>query len=187
MAQHTRQIVVRLDRPEQLFVADPVSPLTSAYTEFTAQPAMETVRDLLLMRAPRNHAEIELLLILPQSQIREGLDEELTEAVQRWSRVENLIDVERTGAGGAVGRRLFVIGLLCFLVLQIVAITIRNYGNNLNDYVIDAIGEGLSVASWVMLWFPVQIFTVEAWRNSLRRRGARVVERITVRVQAENA
>ena len=183
----TRQIVVRLERPEQLFAADQVSPMTSAYTEFTAQPAMDTVRDLLLMRTPDRHAEIELLLILPQSQVHSGLDAELTEAVRRWVRVQNLMDVEQTGAGGAIGRRLFLLGVSAFLVLQTTAIFVKKLGDGWENDLASAIGEGLSVTSWVMLWFPVQIFTMEAWRNSIRRRRAEVIERMTVRVQASNA
>lgn len=182
-----RQLVVRLDRPEQLFAADRVSPMTSAYTEFTAQPAMDTVRDLLLMRTPAKDAEIELLLVLPPDQIREGLDAELTSAVRRWVRVQNLIDVEQTGAGGAIGRRLFVLGLSAFLVLQTTSIFVKKLGEGWENDLASAIGEGLSVTSWVMLWFPVQIFTMEAWRNSIRRRRAEVIERMTVRVQASNA
>ena len=40
-----RQFVVRLDRPEQLFEADPISPTSSAYTEYTAQPAMDMEKE----------------------------------------------------------------------------------------------------------------------------------------------
>ncbi len=182
-----RQLVVRLDRPEQLFVADPVSPMSSRYTEFTAQPAMDTVRDLLLMRSPAKDAEIELLLVLPEHQVHAGLDAELTDAVRRWVRVQNLMDTEQSGAGGAIGRRLFFVGVGAFLLLQTLSIVVKKIGDATNDYVIDAIGEGLSVTSWVMLWFPVQIFTMEAWRSRIRRRRAKVIERMTVRVQANNA
>ena len=52
-----RTIVVRLQRPEQLFEADDVSPMSADYTEFTAQPAMDTVRDVLLMRMPPKDTE----------------------------------------------------------------------------------------------------------------------------------
>lgn len=182
-----RQLVVRLDRPEQLFAADQVSPMSSAYTEFTAQPAMDTVRDILLMRTPSKDAEIELLLVLPPDQVREGLDAELTEAVRRWVRVQNLMDVEQTGAGGAIGRRLFVLGVLAFLLLQTTSIIVKQFGDGWENDIVTAVGEGLSLTSWVMLWFPVQIFTMEAWRNSIRRRRANVIERMTVRVQASNA
>ena len=60
-----------------------------------------------------------------------------------------------------------------------------NQANDVDGYALDSIGEGLSVASWVMLWFPIQTFTMEVWQAILRRRRMAVVERVTVEVVAE--
>ena len=179
-----RQIVVRLERPEQLFTADPVSPTSPAYTEYTAQPAIETVRELLIMRMPSKQSEVELQVILPPDQLRDGLATELTLAVRRWIKVQNTLDVELSSAGGAVGRRLFILGFVAFFLLQLASITVKKLGDSSDDYFIDALGEGLGVASWVMLWFPVQTFTVEVWRSNIRRRRMDVIERMTVAVFA---
>ncbi len=175
--------VIRLSRPEQLFQADPVLPTSQAYTEFTAQPAMDTVRDLIIRRAGKA-SRIELVVELPADQIYDGIDEELTTAVRRWVTVQNAIDDDSASAGGAVGRRLFVFGLLAFLILQIASIYIRYYGDDWNNYPVQAIAEGVSVTSWVMLWFPVQLFTVESWRSAIRRRRARLIEQLHVLVTA---
>ena len=77
--------------------------------------------------------------------------------------------------------------MLAFLLLQTTSIIVKQFGDGWENDIVTAVGEGLSVTSWVMLWFPVQIFTMEAWRNSIRRRRANVIERMTVRVQASNA
>ena len=180
-----RQIVVRLERPEQLFTADPVSPTSPRYSEYTAQPAMETVRELLIMRMPSKQSEVELHVILPPDQVRDGLAAELTQAVRRWIKVQNTLDVELVSAGGAVGRRLFILGFVAFFLLQLASITVKKLGDASDDYFIDALGEGLGVASWVMLWFPVQTFTVEVWRSNIRRRRMDVIERMTVAVFAQ--
>ena len=183
----TREFVVRLDSPEQLFTASPVSPMSDAYTEFTAQPAMETVRDLLLLHSPSKADEVELILVLPDDLVRPGIDAELTTAVRRWIRVQNTIEGESTQAVGAEGRRLFVLGVITFFLLQLASITVRKYGDTVDNYAVDAVAEGLGVISWVMLWFPVQIFTVEAWRGSIRRRRATSIERMTVQVTSRTA
>jgi hypothetical protein len=180
-----RQIVVRLERPEQLFTADPVSPTSPRYSEYTAQPAMETVRELLIMRMPSKQSEVELHVILPPDQVRDGLAAELTQAVRRWIKVQNTLDVELASAGGAVGRRLFILGFVAFFLLQLASITVKKLGDASDDYFIDALGEGLGVASWVMLWFPVQTFTVEVWRSNIRRRRMDVIERMNVAVFAQ--
>ena len=186
MGAGTRRIDVTLTRPEQLFTADPVSPMSADYTPFTAQPALDTVRDELLHRAPRGEAEIALVVHLPADRITPGLDEELTRAVRRWVQVQNTIDVDTSDASGAIGRRLFWAGLASFLVLQFLSINVEHWAAWLNDDVIQAIGEGLSVTSWVMLWVPVQIFTVEVWRARIRRRRMRILERINVCVVTQH-
>lgn len=182
-----RQFVVRLDRPEQLFATDSISPTSPRYTEFTAQPAMDTIRDLLLVHTPRKDTDVRIEVLLPPEQIRDGMDEDLTVAVRRWVRVQNSIDVETSEAGGAVGRRLLVIGILAFLVLQISSIWVRNQAQSYDGYLVDSVGEGLSVASWVMLWFPVQTATMEVWRAILRRRRMSVIERVSVHVAPDPA
>ena len=182
-----RQLVIRLDRPSQLFEADPVSPMSPDYTEYTAQPAMDTVRDLLLMRMPPKDTDIQIDIVLPPAQIRPGLDEELTAAVRRWVHVRNTIDVETTEAGGAVARRLFVVGVLAFLILQMTSIWVRDQANAVDGYLVDSLGEGLSVASWVMLWFPLQTATMEVWRSMLGRRRMAVTLALGADVEAARA
>jgi hypothetical protein len=180
----TRRILIRLEDPDQLFVANPPHPNSPLYTEFTAQPAMDTVREILLMHLPPRHTHVEIELVLPAKRLHPGLDEELTTAVRRWVRVQNRMQGEATEAEGVIGRRLFIFGVLAFLFLQTLSILVKKYGDFWNDYLIDALGEGLSVTSWVMLWFPVQIFTVETWRSSIRRRRLRILEGVTVHTYA---
>ncbi len=180
----TRTIVVPLDHPEQLFVADFVKPSSRKYSAFTAQPAMDTVRDILLMRMPRKTTDIQLDVVLPADQVTEGLDTQLTDAVRRWVMVQNTMDVESTVADGSIGRRLFLLGFAAFMVLQILSIWVRKLGEDTNDFLLAAIAEALGVISWVMLWFPVQMFTVEVWRASIKRKRMKAMERMTVTVSA---
>lgn len=184
MAARTRRIEIRLSDPEQLFTAAPVSPMSPEYSEYTAQPALDTVRDLLLRRTPGREGEVVLVLALPPAQLRPGLAAELETAVRRWLRVQNAIDTDSSDASGAVGRRLFWAGLASFLVLQFIRLTILRWSGPLDDELVQAISEGLSVTSWVMLWVPVQIFTVEVWRSSIRRRRMRALERMRVELVA---
>lgn len=185
MAPAPRVLTIALDHPGQLFIADPVSPMTDAYTPYTAQAALDTVRDELLRKAPAGDGDITLVLCLPADQLSPDLDDELTTAVRRWVRVQNVIDVDATDASGAIGRRLFWAGLASFFVLQFLSITVEHWASLLDDDAIQAVGEGLSVTSWVMLWVPVQIFTVEVWRAKIRRRRMRSLERIIVTVVAQ--
>jgi hypothetical protein len=182
MAAAPRELNISLSHAGQLFTADDVSPLSDDYTPYTAQAAMDTIRDELLRKAPSGDGEISLVLHLPLAAITPGLDASLTAAVRRWVRVQNAIDVDVTDASGAIGRRLFWAGLVSFFVLQFLSINVEHWAAWMNDDAIQAVGEGLSVTSWVMLWVPVQIFTVEVWRARIRRRRMRALERIAVSV-----
>ena len=73
-------------------------------------------------------------------------------------------------------------GVIAFFILQVTSIWVRQKANDHDGYLVDSLGEGLSVASWVMLWFPLQLATMEVWRAVLRRRRMRVIERVSVNV-----
>jgi hypothetical protein len=92
------------------------------------------------------------------------------------------MDVESSQADGAIGRRLFLLGFLAFMVLQSLSIWVRKLSEETNDLLLAAIAEALGVISWVMLWFPVQMFTMEVWRASITRHRMRAMERMTVKV-----
>ena len=146
---------------------------------------MDTVRDLLLMRMPPKDTDVQIDVVLPPEQVRPGLDEELTAAVRRWVRVQNTIDVETTEAGGAVGRRLFVLGLLAFFVLQIASIWVRNQANEVDSYLVDSVGRGPERRLLGDALVPR--CSSPPWRSGgpiLRRRRMRVIERVRVRVMA---
>lgn len=178
-------IAFRLAHPEQLFKADDVSPMSPAYTEFTAQPAMDTVRDMLLRRQPRGTAEVELAVTLPAHEIHPGLQDDLTVAIRRWVHTQNVIDLDSTEAGGAIGRRLLPLGVLAFFLFQFASILVKNNADPSDEYLVDVIGEGLSITSWVLLWFPVQLMTMEVWRSAVKRRRMRVLDRISLRLIPE--
>jgi len=175
-------IAFELAHPSQLFTADDISPTSPLYTEYTAQPAMDTVRDMLLRKQPRGAADVELAVTLPADQIRPGLEEALTVAIRRWVRAQNLIDLDSTEAGGAIGRRLLPLGIVAFLLFQFASILVKDNADPSDAYLVDVVGEGLSITSWVLLWFPVQLMTMEVWRSAVKRRRLRVLDRITLRL-----
>lgn len=181
-ADTVRTVTVPLTHPNQLFAAAGVSPSSPEYSEFTAQPAMETVRDELLAHMPTSHTEVVLEVVLPTSHVHPDLDIELTDAVRRWLRVQNTLDGDTATAMTSLATPLIIPFAIAFLALQVLSMKVRGVGNDLNDFLIDAIGEGLSVSSWVLLWFLVQNATVDAFRSRVRRKRMRTIERMTVRV-----
>ena len=176
------QLRVRLDHPGQLFKADDISPTDPRYTEYTAQPALDTVREELLIKTLPKNQPVELLLELPAEHIHPSTEAQLNEAVHRYLQVENKLDQESFQSRGPVVRRLLVVSIAVFFSIQMVSITIKNLTNSDDYYVTDSISEGLAVTSWVILWVPVQFLTVDAWQRSLRRRRLGTINRMQVRL-----
>jgi len=166
--------VVRLQHPRQLFQADPVDPMSRLYTEFTAVPALDTVRDLVLA-SPTGHRGVRLVIELPSACVTPGLQEELTEAIARYVAVANTLDSDIRAADGPIVRRLLVLSVAAFFLVQTCAIWVRNLGERTGIDPVQALGEGLTVASWVLLWVPVQQLTVEQWRSHLQARRVRAL------------
>jgi hypothetical protein len=143
---------------------------------------MDTVRDMLLRKQPRGTAEVELVVNLPCDQFQPGLEEALTVGIRRWVHAQNLIDLDSTEAGGAIRRRLLPLGVIAFFLFQLASILVKSNTKPTEEYLIDVVGEGLSITSWVLLWFPVQLMTMEVWRSAVERRRLRVLDRITLRL-----
>ncbi|MCF8531007.1 MAG: hypothetical protein K9G05_07440 [Candidatus Nanopelagicales bacterium] len=180
------QLRVQLDHPGQLFTADDIPPTDPRYTEYTAQPALDTVREELLIKTLPKNQPVELLLELPAEHIHPSTETQLNEAVHRYLQVENKLDQESFASRGPVFRRLLLVSVSVFFGIQMVAITIKNLTNADDYYVTDSISEGLAVTSWVILWVPVQFLTVDAWQRNLRRRRLRTINRMRVRLVASS-
>lgn len=178
------QLRVRLDHPGQLFKADDISPTDPRYTEYTAQPALDTVREELLIKTLPKDQPVELLLEVPEEHIHPTTETQLNEAVHRYLFVESKLDQESFQSRGPVFRRLLVVSVIVFFAIQVIAITVKNLTNAEDYYITDSLSEGLAVTSWVILWVPVQFLTVDAWQRNLRRRRLRAINRMQVRVVA---
>jgi hypothetical protein len=176
------QLRVRLDHPDQLFKADDISPSDPRYTEYTAQPALDTVREELLIKTLPKDQPVELILEIPQEYIHASSEKQLNEAVHRYLQVENKLDQESFQSRGPVVRRLLVVSIVVFFSIQMVSITIKNLTNSEDYYLTDSLAEGLAVTSWVILWVPVQFLTVDAWQRRLRRRRLGTINRMQVRL-----
>lgn len=167
--QHVRTFTVRLRSPHQLFRTSAVDPMSPEYSEFTAVPALDTIRELVIA-SPTRHHRIRLVLELPASEVTPGLADELTVAIDRYLDVATALDTDAARASGPISRRLLLLSAGAFMVVQLTAIWVRNVGDATGADLLQALGEGLTVASWVLLWVPIQLLTVESWRSRLRSR-----------------
>ena len=87
------------------------------------------------------------------------LEQRIRDAVARYCRVKlAALDIELRKTT-QLGFRTLVIGFLAVIVLNAAS---RQLDNSKNEIVL-AISQGLSIVSWVTLWFPVNLLLYDRW------------------------
>ncbi len=176
------RITMALERPEQLFVADPPLPTSPAYNRFTVEPALAVVRrEAWRIRA---HHDVVLDVVLPAEQVHDGLADELTGAARRWMAVADEIDASEGEAATVLGRRNLLPAVGLFAGLTFVSVLVLALARATDELVVRVVGQGLGVAAWVVLWTPVERISRYRLDRVSRARGARALARCTVEVRA---
>jgi len=178
MAVHS--IGISLRDPSHLFSCTGVDPTSVDYDEFAIRPAIEMVRDTLVADPPPGDDTVELAISLPRDRIHIGLDAELTAAVRRWARAESTAEAQRSSATWAAARRMTVVVVALFALVQFAMVSIRRVAIGVDNDIVAAIAEGVSVVGWVLLWFPIDSYLLERARRVTRRRLSDVFDRVEV-------
>lgn len=173
-------IDISLRDPTQLFTCIEVDPRSTDYDEYAVQPAIESIRDVLIADPPPSDGSIELRISLPRNSITPGLDAELTDAVRRWAGVELVVEARRSGATWAGARRMTAAVIALFLLVQLVTLAIQRAATALDNDIVAALAEGVSVVGWVLLWFPIDSYLMERSRRATRGRLAAAFDRLVV-------
>lgn len=177
-------IAISLREPAQLFSSIGIDPRAVDYDEYAVRPAIETVRDILVADPPSGDQPIELLLSLPRDHVYNGLDADLTAAVRRWAGAEHAVDARRSRAAWASARRMTVAVVLLFALVQVVMVGLQRAATAVDNDIVAAIAEGVSVVGWVLLWFPIEAYLLERSRRAERNRSADMFGRLVVRTQS---
>lgn len=173
---------IELERPGQLFTADPPPPTSPAYHRFTVEPALEVVRRESWRL--RSGDPVVIDLVLPAEEAHPALADELTVAARRWFAVADEIDASLGRAETVVGVRTFLPSLLLFFALILVSFVVVRFGNRLGDSFVRALGQGLTVAAWVILWVPIERLSADVISRRARHRRAKALAAATVEVRA---
>lgn len=172
---------IGLERPGQLFTADPPPPTSPVYSRFTVEPALEVVRRESWRL--RRHDPVVIDLALPADEVHPNLADELTGAARRWFAVADDVDTSVGRAETVVGVRTFLPSLALFFALILVSFVVVHFANRFGDSFVRALGQGLTVAAWVILWVPVERVSSDTISRRARRRRAAALATATVEVR----
>jgi hypothetical protein len=160
-------ISVHLSQIDDLFVDPDTNPLANPRLQVSG---IQTVLNELLLRDADQ--DIHLRLHLPADQITSGLPEKLKEALQRYCafQIQNLeAEIATTRYDGWRAFRVGVVGMAICMALAVVGYGIYGAASNpLWKIVGGLFGSFFSVASWVIIWNPMDLL-VYGWRPLIRQ------------------
>jgi len=149
-------ITLPLRTADDLFKDPDVDPFSPGYERYGDRPGIDVISGVLRIERPVSsvHTTVELAA---------GFDEapgaQAGDAVRRYCHVkiadleQELREIRRYGAWA------LVLGFLAVLVLNAIARTL----DSSDDNTLQSISQGVQVASWVVLWFPVNLLVYDRW------------------------
>jgi hypothetical protein len=151
------RVTLALRSPADLFTPPTADPFSEEFETYGDKPALDAI--VAEMEAGRIPSHVRTSVELPAEEIDPSLEQRMRDAVARYCRVKlGALDVElrRTTQ---LGLRTLVVGFLAVIALNAAS---RQLDNSSNDFIL-AISQGLSIVSWVTLWFPVNLLLYDRW------------------------
>jgi hypothetical protein len=150
---------------EDLFTAPDLDPFSPDYETYGEKPALEAIGALL--HAERRVRQVNTTFELPPEAIDDALERRVTEAIARYCRVRiaeldlELLRIKRYGL------RALLFGLIAVFALNALSRPL----DSSDDPILGLISQGLQIAAWVSLWFPINVLVYDRWYS---RRDQRI-------------
>ena len=157
-------IVLRLGDIGHLFTKPDISPLSGDYQEYSYTSGLEFIADELY--ANSSYSQVRVRIVLPVDGVEPGLKRRVREGVNRYCRGRLKYfehDIRATRWRGARALLVALVALFLFIGASRVV-----YSET--SLLLQIISEGLAVAGWVALWFPLETLTFKIWEHRLDRR-----------------
>lgn len=161
---------------DDLFQAPMLSPFDPRFGDHSTMPAIEFVADEIYAGGSYRAARARFVVSDPIDRTAD----DVKEAIRRWA------SARAVGLGHDVratrwrGWRSLVTGLVLFVVLIGIAQIVAEQ----SDDILATLAEGLEVAAWVVLWFPLDTLIYSVWQHRLDRRSYAVVRDMEIELEA---
>ncbi|MCB0165731.1 MAG: hypothetical protein KDI79_15980 [Anaerolineae bacterium] len=158
------EITLKLNNKEALFKKPKITPFSQDYQIHSYTSGIEFISDELY--ADTSYKRIHVTLILPENETEAGLEQEVKVAVKRYcgGRLKNIEhDIQATRWRGI--RALFVSFIALFVFIGASKLV-----HDDNSLILQVVSEGLSVAGWVALWFPLELLSFTVWQHRLEKK-----------------
>lgn len=184
MAGDTLCVTLRLKTIDHLFAEPDLSPFDPYYAPYSFAAGMDYLIGE-MQRRPRA-TRTELTVLLPPDQIaaEPGLEARTREAIGRYAEAWASSARQTRDIEGIRGRRVLAVALLVFAVAQFLYLWYSRTGSVLgfSGILLDVAMEGLSVAAWVVLWWPLDQLLHASWQHRLDERAYRALQGIHLQI-----
>jgi hypothetical protein len=159
----TYEIELRLGDIRHLFEKPELSPFSPAYREYSYTSGIEYIAGELY--ANTSYRAVQATILLPAEQVEEDTEEQARAARRRYCSAK-LQDIQHDLAA-TLWRGLRA--LCAALVALFAFIGASKAVDGDTSVFLQVISEGLSIAGWVALWFPLESLTFTLWQHWLER------------------
>lgn len=171
-------VVLQLGDIGHLFTKPDLSPLSDDYQEYSYTSGIEFIADELY--ANPSYSSVRATIRVPASCLEPGLEEKVGAAIRRYCKGRLQYIEHDIGATRWRGVRALLAGSVA-LFLFIGAAQLVGTSENA---ILGIVSEGLAIAGWVALWFPLETLAFKVWEHRLDRRVYSRVMDMELSIQA---
>jgi len=184
VADDTLRVTLRLMSIEHLFAEPDLSPFDPYYAPYSFAAGIDYLIGEMQRRPSATRTE--LTVLLPPEQIEEepGLEARTREAIGRYAEAWATSARQTQDIEAIRARRVLGVAALFFAVANFVYLWYGRTESMLgtSGLLLDVAVEGLSVASWVVIWWPLDQLLHASWQHRLDERAYRSLQDIHLRI-----
>ena len=170
---------LRLQDISHLFEEPDFSPFSDYYAPYSFKNGMDYIVGE--MYGNPSVEQINLTVLLSAEQIGPGLEQQTVQAIKKYSEAWAYDAKQEINKNWYKGTRATIVGIIGFIVITVIGNMIIEYPNPW----VEALGEGLTVAGWVLLWWPLESLFFDIWENRLEKRAYQALQNIQVSIQPD--
>jgi hypothetical protein len=184
LADDTLRVTLRLKTIEHLFMEPDLSPFDPYYAPYSFAAGMDYLVGEMQRRPRTTRTELTVLLPADQIEAQPGLEARTREAIGRYAEAWASSARQTQDIEGIRARRVLAVAVVFFAVAQLVYLWYGRTGSVLgvSGILLDVALEGLSVAAWVVVWWPLDQLLHASWQYRLDERAYRTLQHIHFRI-----
>jgi hypothetical protein len=182
MAADDLRITLHLKTIDHLFTEPDLSPFDPYYAPYSFAAGMDYVVGE-MQRSPRAR-RTELTVLLPPAAIDPGLEARTREAIGRYAAAWAMSARQQRAIELLRARRVLIAAGLFFAIANLVYAWFYRMGDvdDATGVVLDTLAEGLILAAWVALWWPLDQLMHAMWQRRNDERDYQKLREIDLRI-----